>query len=110
VFYKLLYYVQILVSLTYTPPILTNTLLLSDYFQVILGDSRSISNKNFTLSGSLVGNFGDISRTLDFARGGILNPPINIFGIDQLPEAVARLAKGEMAGRAVVDFNTYIIL
>jgi hypothetical protein len=37
VFYRLLYYVQILVSLTYT-------LLLGDHFQVILGDSRSISN------------------------------------------------------------------
>jgi propanol-preferring alcohol dehydrogenase len=53
----------------------------------------------------LFGNLGDISRALDFAKRGILNPLINIFGIDQLPEAVEKLAKGEMAGRAVVDFN-----
>jgi hypothetical protein len=35
---------KILLILTYTPPDLTNTPLLSDYFQVILGDSRPITN------------------------------------------------------------------
>ena len=45
-FYKLLYYVQIapLVSLTNTPFVLTNTLLLSRHFQMTPGDSRPISN------------------------------------------------------------------
>ena len=52
-FYRLLYYVQILVSLTYTPPILTNTLLLSNHPQVILGDSSSISN-NIVVLGAKV--------------------------------------------------------
>jgi D-arabinose 1-dehydrogenase-like Zn-dependent alcohol dehydrogenase len=47
----------------------------------------------------------DIARSLDLARRGLLKPIYTVYGIDQLPEAVEKLARGEIAGRAVVDFN-----
>jgi D-arabinose 1-dehydrogenase-like Zn-dependent alcohol dehydrogenase len=85
--------------------IYTNTVLAAAGIVSIHVDPTICFIQSFTLSGSLVGNLGDISRTLDFDKKGILNPPINIFGIDQLPEADEKLAKGEIARRAVVYFN-----
>ena len=61
--------------------------------------------KNFTMSGTLVGNMQDTARALDFARRGLLKPIYTVYPIDKLPEAVEKLRRGEIAGRAVVDFN-----
>jgi D-arabinose 1-dehydrogenase-like Zn-dependent alcohol dehydrogenase len=47
----------------------------------------------------------DISRSLEFAQRGLLKPVYTVYGIDELPEAVEKLRRGEIAGRAVVDFN-----
>jgi len=47
----------------------------------------------------------DTAQALDFAKRGLLKPIYTVYPIDKLPEAVEKLKKGEIAGRAVVDFN-----
>ncbi|TVY93180.1 Alcohol dehydrogenase, mitochondrial [Lachnellula willkommii] len=61
--------------------------------------------QNLTISGTLVSNMMDISQSLDLARRGLLMPVYTVYGIDDLPKAVEKLRKGEVVGRAVVDFN-----
>ena len=68
-------------------------------------DPSVFAMKNFTISGTLVGNMKDTARALDFAKRGLLKPIHTVFPIDKLPEAVEKLRKGEIAGRAVIDFN-----
>ena len=47
----------------------------------------------------------DTRKALDFAKRGILKQICTVYPIDQLPQAVADLRAGKLAGRAVVDFN-----
>ncbi|EXJ79173.1 alcohol dehydrogenase [Capronia epimyces CBS 606.96] len=61
--------------------------------------------QNLTISGTLVGSMHDIACALDFARRGLLSPIHTVYGIDQLPEVVEMLKNGQIAGRAVIDFN-----
>jgi propanol-preferring alcohol dehydrogenase len=61
--------------------------------------------KNRSIKGTLVGTLEDTARSLDFAKRGILKQICEVYPIDKLPEAVAKLRRGEVAGRMVVDFN-----
>lgn len=73
---------------------------------IVLGtDPSFFCLKNLTVKGTLVGNMKDTARALDFAKRGLLKPIYTVFPIDRLPEAVEKLRRGEIAGRAVVDFN-----
>lgn len=58
-----------------------------------------------SILGSLVGGQEDVDEALDFAARGLIKPKITILPFAQLPEGVARLAKSQVAGRLVVDFN-----
>jgi len=42
---------------------------------------------------------------LDFARRGLLWPIYTVYPLSQFNEAVQKLRCGEIAGRAMVDFN-----
>ena len=68
-------------------------------------DPTIFALKNLTISGTIVGSMYDTARALDFARRGVMQPIHTVFPIDRLPEAVEKLRRGEIAGRAVVDFN-----
>ncbi|KAI9871323.1 MAG: hypothetical protein M1830_002723 [Pleopsidium flavum] len=68
-------------------------------------DPSFFAFKNLTVSGTLVGSMKDTARALDYAKRGLLKPIYTVYPIDKLPEAVEKLRKGEIAGRAVVDFN-----
>lgn len=68
-------------------------------------DPSFFAFKNFTISGTLVGSMKDTARALDYAKRGLLKPIYTVYPIDKLPEAVEKLKRGEIAGRAVVDFN-----
>lgn len=61
--------------------------------------------KNRRVTGTLVGTLEDTARSLDLAKRGVLKQICEIYSIDRLPEAVAKLRSGQVAGRMVVDFN-----
>lgn len=73
---------------------------------VTLGtDPSQFAFQNLTVKGTLVGSMRDTHMALDYARRGLLKQVCEVVGIDQLPEAVEKLRKGQVAGRMVVDFN-----
>jgi D-arabinose 1-dehydrogenase-like Zn-dependent alcohol dehydrogenase len=47
----------------------------------------------------------DVDNTLDFAKRRLLKPIYTVYRLSQFSEAVQKLKRGEVAGRAVVDFN-----
>ncbi|KAI0582645.1 hypothetical protein TUN199_06668 [Pyrenophora tritici-repentis] len=58
-----------------------------------------------SVHGTLVSSMADVDKTLDFARRGLLRPIYTVYPMSQFNEAVQKLKRGEIAGRAVVDFN-----
>jgi alcohol dehydrogenase, propanol-preferring len=68
-------------------------------------DPSRLIFKNGHIIGTLVGTMKDTASVLEFARRGLLRPIYMVYSIDQLPEAVEKLRKGQIAGRAVIDFN-----
>lgn len=69
-------------------------------------DPSAMCFKKWTISGTLVSSMKDVDRTLDFARRGMLKPIYTVYPFSKIDEAVQKLRKGEIAGRAVVDFNS----
>lgn len=62
--------------------------------------------QNMGIKGTLVASRADISRTLDFAKRGVLKPIHSVvYPIDRLPEAVEKIRNGETVGRSLIDFN-----
>jgi alcohol dehydrogenase, propanol-preferring len=61
--------------------------------------------QNLSIKGTLVGTQAHTLKALDYAKRGLLKQIAEVLPIDQLPEAVARLRAGNVAGRMVVDFN-----
>lgn len=58
-----------------------------------------------SITGTLVSSMADVDKTLDFARRGLLKPIYTVYPLSKFNEAVQKLRRGEIAGRAVVDFN-----
>jgi D-arabinose 1-dehydrogenase-like Zn-dependent alcohol dehydrogenase len=68
-------------------------------------DPNQMCFRKQTISGTLVSSMADVDKTLDFARRGLLKPIYTVYPLSQFNEAVQKLRRGEIAGRAVVDFN-----
>jgi D-arabinose 1-dehydrogenase-like Zn-dependent alcohol dehydrogenase len=68
-------------------------------------DPNQLCFKNQGIHGTLVSNMADVAKTLDFAKRGLLKPIYTVYGMSQFNEAVQKLRRGEIAGRAVIDFN-----
>lgn len=68
-------------------------------------DPNQFVFRNLTVKGTLVASMSDIEKTLGYAKRGLLKQIYTVYPIDKLPEAVEKLRKGQVAGRAVVDFN-----
>ncbi|KAF2489855.1 GroES-like protein [Lophium mytilinum] len=62
--------------------------------------------KNLHIMGTAVGSMLDTQEALSYAARGLLKPSYEKFSLAQLPEAVDKLRKGQVAGRLVVDFNS----
>jgi alcohol dehydrogenase, propanol-preferring len=45
----------------------------------------------------------ELAEVVDLARRGVLTPEVGVVGFDEVPEAYARLRRGEVTGRLVVD-------
>ena len=69
-------------------------------------DPSAMCFRKWSVQGTLVSSMADVDRTLDFARRGLLKPICTVYPMSRFDEAVQKLKRGEIAGRAVVDFNT----
>ncbi|KAF2806268.1 uncharacterized protein BDZ99DRAFT_465912 [Mytilinidion resinicola] len=61
--------------------------------------------KNLHIIGTAVGSMLDTQEALSYAARGLLKPSHEKFSFVQLPEAVDKFRKGQVAGR-LVDFNS----
>ncbi|EUC44875.1 hypothetical protein COCMIDRAFT_96959 [Bipolaris oryzae ATCC 44560] len=68
-------------------------------------DPTHMCMRKQTITGTLVSNMADVDKTLEFASRGLLKPIYTVYPLSQFNEAVQKLKRGEIAGRAVVDFN-----
>ncbi|ORY11920.1 chaperonin 10-like protein [Clohesyomyces aquaticus] len=68
-------------------------------------DPTALIFKKWSVQGTLVSSMRDVDKTLDFAKRGLLKPIYTVYGMSRFDEAVQKLRRGEIAGRAVVDFN-----
>ncbi|CAI6337277.1 unnamed protein product [Periconia digitata] len=69
-------------------------------------DPGQVCFKNQAVMGTLVSSMGDTDKTLDFAKRGLLKPIYTVYPLSKFDEAVQKLRRGEIAGRAVIDFNS----
>ena len=69
-------------------------------------DPNQMCFKKQGVQGTLVSSMADVDKTLDFAKRGLLKPIYTVYPMSQFNEAVQKLKRGEIAGRAVIDFNT----
>ncbi|KAF2015546.1 hypothetical protein BU24DRAFT_441206 [Aaosphaeria arxii CBS 175.79] len=72
-------------------------------------DPNQLCFKKQGIEGTLVSNMADVDKTLQFAQRGLLKPIYTVYGLSQFNEAVQKLRRGEIAGRAVVDFNKELL-
>jgi len=68
-------------------------------------DPNQMCFKKQSVQGTLVSSMADVDETLKFAQRGLLKPIYTVYKLSQFDEAVQKLRRGEIAGRAVVDFN-----
>lgn len=76
----------------------------ADKFHIDVDPNQMCARKQ-SIQGTLVSNMADVDKTLDFARRGLLKPIYTVYPLSKFDEAVQKLRRGEIAGRAVVDFN-----
>lgn len=69
-------------------------------------DPNQMCFKKQGIQGTLVSSMSDVDKTLDFAKRGLLKPICTVYPLSKFNEAVQKLKRGEIAGRAVVDFNS----
>ncbi|PVI06439.1 alcohol dehydrogenase 1 [Periconia macrospinosa] len=69
-------------------------------------DPSQMAFKAQSVQGTLVSSMGDTDKTLQFAQRGLLKPICTVYPLSQFNEAVQKLRRGEIAGRAVIDFNS----
>lgn len=68
-------------------------------------DPNVMCFKKQSVEGTIVSSMADVDKTLDFARRGLLKPVYTVYPLSKFNEAVQKLRRGEISGRAVVDFN-----
>ncbi|CAN3372035.1 hypothetical protein DIURU_001425 [Diutina rugosa] len=59
--------------------------------------------KSVEIVGSYVGNRADSAEAIDFFARGLIDYPIHIAGLSELPEIYKKMEKGEIVGRYVLD-------
>ncbi|XTI82788.1 alcohol dehydrogenase 1 [Cenococcum geophilum] len=68
-------------------------------------DPGAMCFRKWSVQGTLVSSIKDVDKTLDFAKRGLLKPIYTVYPLSQFNDAVQKLRRGEIAGRAVIDFN-----
>ncbi len=59
--------------------------------------------KSVSIKGSYVGNRADTTEALDFFSRGLVNAPIKVVGLSELPKVFDLMAQGKILGRYVLD-------
>jgi propanol-preferring alcohol dehydrogenase len=60
--------------------------------------------KGIAVRGSYLGSRDDLERVFALAEQGVVRPQIHTHGLDEVPDLIERLRRGELAGRAVISF------
>ena len=56
-----------------------------------------------TIKGSCSGSREDVDEALQFMARGLVDIPIEIIGLSELPNSIERLDRGEINGRIVIN-------
>ncbi len=58
-----------------------------------------------TIRGSIVGTRQDMAEALDFYARGLIKPTVEAADLDQINEVFARMQRGQIDGRVVIDYR-----
>ena len=59
--------------------------------------------KAITLKGSILGNRKDMDEAIEFFARGVINVPVKVMGLSDVPEILKMLHENKVTGRIVVD-------
>jgi propanol-preferring alcohol dehydrogenase len=71
----------------------------------LIADVFWIVFKTITIKGSLIGSRVDTDEAIDFFARGLINVPIEIVSLKDVPNVYDRMQKGQIKGRVVVDLS-----
>uniref|UniRef100_A0A914QI29 alcohol dehydrogenase n=1 Tax=Panagrolaimus davidi TaxID=227884 RepID=A0A914QI29_9BILA len=71
----------------------------------LIADVFSIVIRIITIKGTFVGSRVDADEALEFFARGLIDIPIEIFALKDIPKVYDRMQKGEIRGRVVVDLS-----
>ena len=60
--------------------------------------------KGIEIRGSYLGTGADLESVFALAREGVLRPQVHTHAVEETPELLERLRRGELSGRAVIQF------
>ncbi len=60
--------------------------------------------KGIEIRGSYLGTRGDLESVFALAREGVLRPDVHTHAVEETPDLLERLRRGELSGRAVIQF------
>ena len=66
-------------------------------------DTNLMVFKGITIKGNLLGSREDLDEVLQFMARGLIDIPIEIMGLSELPNAIKRLDSCQVNGRIVLD-------
>jgi propanol-preferring alcohol dehydrogenase len=61
--------------------------------------------KGLTIRGSIVGTRQDMEEALDFYARGLIHPTVETARLDEINEVFARMERGQIDGRVVIDYR-----
>lgn len=61
--------------------------------------------KGLTIRGSIVGTRQDMVEALDFFSRGLIHPTVEAARLDEINEVFARMERGQIDGRVVIDYR-----
>lgn len=61
--------------------------------------------RGLTIRGSIVGTRQDMVEALDFFARGLIRPTVEAAGLDDINDVFARMQRGQIDGRVVVDYR-----
>jgi propanol-preferring alcohol dehydrogenase len=66
-------------------------------------NAYTLCQRGITLKGTFIGNRKDMDEVIEFFAQGLIDVPIELHGLSELPQLLKKLQKNEVQGRLVVD-------
>ncbi|KAE9548420.1 hypothetical protein FO519_008372 [Halicephalobus sp. NKZ332] len=70
---------------------------------IFKGDIGMFVLKGITVKGSILGNRKDMDEVVEFFARGVINVPVKVMGLSDVPEILKMLHENKITGRIVVD-------